>query len=109
MLVNNVKSELECCLLYNIDLSKKYKKRILKNNELENKLSNLEYLYGLVEYITLETQEEFKVKVDSLCTCCTTLFADLEKEILLQNSDNDNIEESFETEWIPYNRCCIIV
>ena len=109
MLLNNAKNSLECCLLTNIRLSNKYKNKMVDNVLLDNTVSELEYLYSLLPYITTATVLEFTNKVQALCTCCTTLFNIVVPEVELENSDNCNLDIIYETEWIPFEKVCLTI
>ena len=109
MLLNNAKNSLECCLLTNIRLSNKYKNKMVDNVLLDNTVSELEYLYSLLPYITTSTVSDFINKVQSLCTCCTTLFNTIIPEIELENSNNGGLDTIYETEWIPFEKVCLTI
>lgn len=102
MLLSTVKSSIECCILVSISEVKKYRKKLLKNFELQQKLTKLEYLYGLYDFVTLDLQKEYAEEIKSLCNCCLDFFQESENKIQLVVSPIETINST----WINFCYTC---
>jgi hypothetical protein len=116
MLLSTVKSSIECCILVSISEVKKYRKKLIKNFQLQQKLTKLEYLYGLYDFVTLDLQKQYADEIKYLCSCCLDFFKEKENTIELVVSPVEIINtkwindcyncEKYPTKWIVQNLEC---
>lgn len=100
MVLQDVKKQIEVCLikLYNEDL--RLKKYLIPNKEIQAKIFILQSLYKVFDWVQPSDYEKYKQIVNGLCTC--NLYESISQKLLLESSPIKFYEEV----WVGADYCC---
>lgn len=100
MVLQDVKNQIEKCLLALYVEDIKLKRYLIPNKTLQGKIFILQSLYKVFDWVQYTDYNSYKELVNSLCTC--NLYEPISQKVLLQSSPI----QFFQEEWVGADYCC---